>query len=467
MSRRPRVAVVLLTGLVVGCVLVSVPSRLPFPVRVRGPELRTLVFCYALAALGLGLHVRRRDARLMEPAAWLFVLAFLARLLCLLALPSISLRMDSTRYGYGTPDSVSSSLVVRAMVFSVDKIDRHGLQNDIRNLREDEYGWRRGAQLSAKTSEAAQTATMSTYYGLQFVLVKLLGYSVVAYCLPFAVLGAFWVAQAYVLLRRWWRPAPALGIALLMAVGTDFIFESVVISKEPACGMAWLFVCESVLLLEQRGGKQFWRGLWRMLPAVVWGGIFRSALVGLSFLAYGGTALYYRLRPSRRRQVMLVGFVLLMLFVWRRQQHNSYGPAGVLPFALWAQLLVVPPPSFVVGREMSTTVLGYLPVALVWPLCAGLLVVTAAMLFQRRLSPSPGLSMVIVLYLIAVSADYPMTLQAARWRLVVWPLIAILVCDAVRLMQAAPPAQRQRLARLAGSVATAVYALDVLLLLKG
>ena len=443
----------LLLGLLSSAALLFLTDVNPFPVRHLAAELRMLLIVYPLAAWAVAVHVQRRTPHLTRLALRWYGLAFGLRvvMLCVLTIQAAGSRPYE---GHVAPDSALYSVNARIPSLML-RGESYGAENmylgDV-SASGQLYGL--AAPVGAWFLDVADRAYFVSHGLVVGVLVLFTGYSTVAVTLPYVAIGTFFVFQVLAMVSRFIAQDTGRRVWLWVMLMPDCLFFSAYMGKDMGVAVAFLWLVDLLdIKLKDRGVGWFLSVL-----ALLYGWMerFRFQLIKV-FLGLLGYDFVRRALPARLRgwwDGFTAAAVFLVLGSYKGDMGGqTFGGFEKTHVPTWADVvpsaLLIPGPSLNFSPRVLFPDLTYLPVGLVWPFVAALLIVGVVQVYRGRLKFPPKLLVLIWVSLLLSSVVYPGSYGALRFRLMGLALILAFACEAWRSWRRDPPRSRLALGVLA------------------
>jgi len=450
----------------------------PYPTRHLATELKTFAVVYPLGLLVALVHVRRALPAQTQPLMRWFVIAVVVRVIFLAfatnyamhhnpsidrshAAPSTLGLPDASRSpydGYLVSDSYTFSLRARFVSYMLGG-QPYGLDFGIL--------WPNALagpnQLQNADQQQSQLAMADRYqhYVVAGLIISRWGFSVLASCLPFTILGAFWCLLVYTYLHQQVSPATARWVLLWMMFAPEFLCLSAQWHEDvpsALCVMWIVHLCTPPLRQRRLG---WLLGVLGTLGALR---LFRAQLTPLLLAILVFDAAFRLLRQPRARAYgLVVSLGLLFLGMWYQsivQPSQAIG-SRAFPVGFAINTLIIPGPIYFFGSGILDKVYALCDLfqALVWPILGGWLLVGIGSIVAGKMTfPATGLIAQMAI-LCAATLRYPGEYGAMRLKLMVWPLMLAICLEAIRMARQAPEANRSRLARL-----TSAYTITMIMI---
>lgn len=415
-------------------------------VRNAGIELRWLLICYPLIALWLLDHLRRRAPERLGPLVVVFLFAFLVRLVALCLITDRIVDVMPSRGGAWNDDSWWYTVVSRFYAQVITGRD-YDIQGAMMN-----------AEAISRLMSVEYRGGVPSFLMAWAPLIIANGFGMLAYMLPWTMLGAVWVVQCYVFLRSRTPPLVAQVVLVVMLVLPDFVLPSTMPSKDVLTGILLIYLSE--LCDDETRLNPLWFMRRALLVFVVLATRYELAPIVLALL--GVAAIGHRLAP-RYRRFLIVAFAGAVWLVAVSLPRPMEAISNSYTINWLGNLLLVPPLFWLLsfGGWADLALVAVAGQALVWPFVAGLLLVAGVLLVRRHKLLTPGMWLVLYVYHSALATQASMNMSAVRFRLGILPWLLALAGAAALAARREPRVIRHRLAWLGLAVALTLLAFNL------
>lgn len=419
----------LLVGFVLSSVVLAATAEQGALGRDLKAEIGTLATVYPVILAWTIAHLRRRTPELVKPLLAWFLIAFVVRLVVLCWVTGFAANIRPYSEGAWNDDTWWYTMTSRFYLKYFTGRD-YGLSAMLFQ-----------PEAMSRLTGMEVTGGLPNFTLIWSLLIYLNGYAMLAYLVPWAMLGSFWMVQFYVFLRRATTPTVARMMLPLLVLAPDFVLPATSCSKDVLMGILVIYWAE---LSDLEGPSD---GRWWLAAVAVGLGVFlvRVELWLLVAAALCSVWICRRLTVPQRRIYAAVAAAA----VWYAASRLPV-PSGSMSSLLavnWLGDLFVVPMLYWLASANIQTALSFAGVALqavVWPFVAGLVVMSALLTARGRRVASTAFWIVLLLYHTAGATQASLNMTAVRYRLAITPWLMALALAAAHQVREEPARTRWR-----------------------